>query len=76
MKYTLKIISTHTRRRNSQFFSSDSVIELCEGIQQGDSESQAFFADSIQDLIDSLEWKINLWNLDLSEIYDLRLREI
>ena len=42
----------------------DSVIKSCEGTQQGDPESPALFSDSIQDLIDSLESKINLWHLD------------
>ena len=39
---------------------SDSVIKFCEGTQQGDPEFPALFLDSIQDLIDSLESKINL----------------
>ena len=38
----------------------DSVIKFCEGTQQGGPESPALFSDSIQDLIDSLESKINL----------------
>ena len=42
----------------------DSVIKSCEGTQQGDPDSPALFSDSIQDLIDSLESKINLWYLD------------
>ena len=46
------------------FFYGDSVIKSCEGNQQGDPESPALFSDSIQDLIDSLESKINLWYLD------------
>ena len=66
MKYTLKFISTHTRRTVNQvfFFYSDSVIKSCEGTQQGVPESPALFSDSIQDLIHSLESKINLWYLD------------
>ena len=66
MKYTLKFISIHTRRTVSQvfFFYGDSVIKSCEGNQQGDLESPALFSDSIQDLIDSLESKTNLWYLD------------
>ena len=36
---------------------------LIEGTQQGNPESPALFSDSIQDLIDSLESKINLWYL-------------
>ena len=46
------------------FFYGDSVIKSCEGTQQGDTEYPALFLDSIQDLIDSLEWKINLWYID------------
>ena len=42
---------------------SDSVIKSFEGTQQGDPESPVLFSDSIQDLIDSLESKINLWYL-------------
>ena len=65
MKYTLEFISTLTRRTISQvFFYGDSVIKSCEGTQQGDLESPVLFSDSIQDLIDSLESKINLWYLD------------
>ena len=63
LKNTLNIISTHTRRRKSPKFSflhGDSVIKSCEGTQQGDPESPVLFSDSIQDLIDSLETKINL----------------
>ena len=45
-------------------FYGDSVIESCEGTQSRDNESPALFSDSIQDLIDSLESKINLWYLD------------
>ena len=44
----------------SFLFYGDSVIKSCEGTQQGDPESPAFFPDSIQILIDSLETKINL----------------
>ena len=32
--------------------------------QQGDPESPVLFSDSIQDLIDSLESKIDLWYFD------------
>ena len=42
------------------FLYGDSVIKSCEGTQQRDLESPALFSDSIQDLIDSLESKINL----------------
>ena len=42
----------------------DSAIKSCEGTQQGDPEFPALFSHSIQDLIDSLELKINLWYLD------------
>ena len=45
----------------SFLFYGDSVIQSCEGTQQGDPESPFLFSDSIQDLIDSLESKINLW---------------
>ena len=48
----------------SFLFYGNSVIKSCEGTQQGDPESPALFPDSIQDLIDSLGWKINLWYLD------------
>ena len=48
----------------SFLFYGDSVIKSCEGTQQGDPDSPALFSDSIQDLIDSLESKINLWYLD------------
>ena len=44
----------------SFLFYGDSVIKSCEGIQQEDPESPVLFSDSIQDLIDSLESKINL----------------
>ena len=44
----------------SYLFYGDSVIKSCEGTQQGDPESPAIFLNSIQDLIDSLESKINL----------------
>ena len=66
LKYTLKFISTHTRRTINQvsFFYGDSVIKSSEGTQQGDPESPASFSDSIQDFIDSLPSKINLWYLD------------
>ena len=72
MKYTLKIISIHTLRTVSQvfFFHGDSVINSCEGTQQGDRESPALFSDSIQDLIDSLESKVNLWYLDDGNLSD------
>ena len=46
------------------FFYGDSVIKSSEGTQQGDPESPASFSDSIQDFIDSLPSKINLWYLD------------
>ena len=38
--------------------------------QQGDPESPALFSDSIHDLIDSLEWKMNLWYLDDGNLSD------
>ena len=81
MKYTLKFISIHTRRTVSQvfFFYGDSVNKSCEGTQQGDPESPALFSESIQDLIDSLELKINLWYLDdgnLSDEYRTVLKDL
>ena len=48
----------------SFLFYCDSVINSCEGTQQGDPESPALFFDSFQDLIDSLESKTNLWYPD------------
>ena len=63
----------------SFLFYGDSVIKSCEGTQQGDPESPALFSDSIQDLIDSLESKINLWYLDdgnLSDDYRTVLKDL
>ena len=60
-------------------FYGDSVIKSCEGTQQGDPESPALFSESIQDLIDSLESKINLWYLDdgnLSDDYRTVLKDL
>ena len=54
----------------SFLFYGDSVIKSCEGTQQGDPESPALFSDSIQDLIDSLESKGNLWYLDDGNLSD------
>ena len=54
----------------SFLFYGDLVIKSCEGSQQGDPESPALFSDSIQDLIDSLESKINLWYLDDGNLCD------
>ena len=48
----------------SSLFYVDSVIKSCEGTQQGNPESPVLFSDSIQDLIDSLESKINSLYLD------------
>ena len=81
MKNTLNFIGIHTRRTVSQvfFFYGDSVIKSCEGTQQGDPESPALFSDSIQDLIDSLESKKNLWYLDdgnLSDDYRTVLKDL
>ena len=75
MKYTLKFISTRTRRTVNRvffFFYRDSVIKSCscEVTQEGDTESPALFSDSIRDLIDSLESKINLWYLDDGNLGD------
>ena len=44
----------------SFLFYGDSVIKSCEGTQQGDPESTALFSDFIQDLIYSLQSKIDL----------------
>ena len=63
----------------SFLFYGDSVIKSCEGDQHGDPESPALFSDSIQDLIDSLESKINLWYLgngNISDDYRTVLKEI
>ena len=63
----------------SFLFYGDSVIKSCEGTQQGDPESPALFSDSIQDLLDSLESKINLWYLDdgnLSDDYRTVLKDL
>ena len=63
----------------SFLFYGDSVIKSCEGTQQGDPESPVLFSDSIQDLIDSLESKINLWYLDdgnLSDDYRTVLKDL
>ena len=81
MTNTLKCISIHTRRTVSQvfFFYGDSVIKSCEVTHQGDPESPALFSDSIQDLIDSLESKKNLWYLDdgnLSDDYRTVLKDL
>ena len=54
----------------SFLFYGDSVIKSCGGTQQGDPEFPALFSDSIQDLIDSLESKINLWYLDDGNLSD------
>ena len=51
-------------------FYGDSVIKSCEGTQQGDPESPAFVSDSIQDLIDSMESKINIWYIDDGNLSD------
>ena len=53
---------SHLRNFQPRFlFYGDSVIESCEGTQQGVPKSPVFFSDSSQDLIVSLESKINLW---------------
>ena len=54
----------------SFLFYGDSVIKCCKGTQQADPKSPALFSDSIQDLIDSLESKINLWYLDDGNLSD------
>ena len=62
---------SHTAYSQPKFlFYGDAVIKSCEGTQQGDPESPALFWDSIQDLIDSLESKINLWYLDDGNLSD------
>ena len=72
----------HSHSASSQpsfLFYGDSVIKSCEGTQQRDPESPALFSDSIQDLIDSLESKINLWYLDdgnLSDDYRTLLKDL
>ena len=58
----------------SFLFYEHSVIKSGERTQQGD-----LFSDSIQDLIDSLESKINLWYLDdgnLSDDYRTVLKDL
>ena len=72
MKYTLKIIRTHNRRTVNQvfFFYGDSIIDTCEGTQQGDPESTVLFSDSVQVLIDTLESKIYLRYLDDGNLSD------
>ena len=71
---------SHSAYRQPSFlFYGDSVIKSCEGTQQGDPESPALFPDSIQDLIDSLESKINLWFVDdgnLSDDYRTVLKDL
>ena len=57
----------------------NSVIKFCEETQQGDSKSPVFFLYSIQDLIDSLESKKNIWYLDdgnLSDDYRTVLKDL
>ena len=48
----------------SFLFYGYSVIKSCESTQERDLESPALFSDSIQDLIDSLQSKLNLCYLD------------
>ena len=63
----------------SFLFYGDSVIKSYEGTQQEDPESPPLFSDSIQDLIDILESKINLWYLDdgnLSDDYRTVLKDL
>ena len=63
----------------SFLFYGDSGIKSCGETQQGDPESPALFSDSIQDLIDSLESKINLWYSDdgnLSDDYRTVLKDL
>ena len=71
MKFTLKSISTHTRRTKAKFpYYIDSVIEPCEGNQQGDLYFPVLFFDSIRKLTDSLESKTNLRYLDDGKLGD------
>ena len=70
MTSTLKFVSTHTRRTVRQVFYGDSVIKSCEGTQQGKPEFPVLFSESIQDLIDSLELKLNLWYVDDGKLID------
>ena len=66
------------KNQRSFLFYGDSVIKSCEGTQQGDP-APALFSDSIQDLIDSLESKINLLYLDdgnLSDDYRTVLKDL
>ena len=61
------------------FYGAYSLINSCEGAQQEDPESPVLFSDSIQNLIDSLESKINLWYLDdgiLSDDYRTVLKDL
>ena len=81
LKNTIKFISTHTWRPVNQisFFYGVSSIKSYQGTQQEDRESSALFSDSIQDLIDSLESKINLWYLDdgnLGDHYRIVLKDL
>ena len=84
----VKIFETHAEvykyshsaySQPSFLFYGDSVIKSCEGTQQGDPESPALFSDSILDLIDCLESKINSWYLDngnLSDEYRTVLKDL
>ena len=81
MKYTLKFISTYTRRTVNQvfFFTVIQLLNLVKGPSKEILTLQFFFPDSIQDLIDSLESKINLWYLDdgnLSDDYRIVLKDL
>ena len=60
----------HSVYSQPRFFYDDSVIKSCEGTQKGDPESPVFFPEPIQDLIDSLESKINLRYLDNGNLSD------
>ena len=68
---------SHSAYSQPSFFYGDSVIKPCEGTQQGDSP--ALFSVCIQDLIHSLESKLNLWYLDdgnLSHDYRTVLKDL
>ena len=71
--------SSHSAHSQPCFLFCDSVIKFCEATQQADPESPALFSDSIQDLIDKLESKTNLWHLyngNLSNDYRTVLEDL
>ena len=54
----------------SCLFYCDAEIKFCEGTHKGDPESPVLLSDSIQDLIDSLESKMNLCYLEDENLGD------